>query len=256
MTHGRGKPIRLLEVDPDLGQHLRAEAFERARHELVVPSLVVEPGRWDPRESLSEPDPLDLGVFVVEGLLTRDVVIGGRSCAELLGPGDVLRPLQPFASEAVISTRVEWRVLDRARIAILSKHALRVLTAYPEIMVALVTRAVVRAQTLAVVLAISCATRLEVRVLAVLWHLADRFGKVSPQGVVLPLPLTHQVISRLVGASRPSVSTTVKQLEADGRIARQEEGGYLLLGEPPELQEATGAGVSAARGPAVASRVP
>jgi CRP/FNR family transcriptional regulator, cyclic AMP receptor protein len=174
---------------------------------------------------------------VVEGLLTRDVVIGDRSCAELLGPGDVLRPLHSPGDGAVSGARVEWQVLERTRLAILNRQVVRALSAYPEITVGLVARAVVRAKTLAVVLAISCVTRLEVRVLALLWHLADRFGKVSPQGVVVPLPLTHQVISRLVGASRPSVSTTVKQLEDGGHIARRQGGGYLLLGEPPELGE-------------------
>ena len=105
---------------------------------------------------------------------------------------------------------------------------------WPEVTTALVTRAVTRAQTLAVALSISCITGLKIRIQTMLWHLADRFGKVGPDGITVPVPVTHQVMGRLVGASRPSVSTAMKELEQEGAISRW-DGGYVLHGEPPEI---------------------
>jgi hypothetical protein len=39
--------VRLLDLDPDLGERLGPEARERARHELVAEVQRVVPGRWD-----------------------------------------------------------------------------------------------------------------------------------------------------------------------------------------------------------------
>ena len=83
-------------------------------------------------------------------------------------------------------------------------------------------------------LAITGIRGLEVRVLVLLWHLADTFGRVGREGVILPLPLTHQLIGRLAGATRPSVSTALKALETDGAVTKRLGGGFVLHGEPPD----------------------
>ena len=54
----------------------------------------------------------------------------------------------------------------------------------------------------------------------------------------VPVPLTHQTIGRLVGATRPSVSTALKELENEGLIGKRQGGGFILFGEPPELAPA------------------
>jgi CRP/FNR family transcriptional regulator, cyclic AMP receptor protein len=99
---------------------------------------------------------------------------------------------------------------------------------------ALIARGVLRAQALAVSLAISCFTGLELRLLVFLWHLADRWGKVQRDGVVVPLPLTHQTVAALVGASRASVPTAFGALEKDGLVSKRQDAGWILHGEPPE----------------------
>ena len=50
------------------------------------------------------------------------------------------------------------------------------------------------------------------------WELADRYGKVHPDGIHLELPLTHEVLSHLAGARRPSVSGALTRLAEDGRL--------------------------------------
>ena len=51
-----------------------------------------------------------------------------------------------------------------------------------------------------------------------LWHLAARWGKVEPGGIRLPLPLTHQLLGRLIGAERPSVSHALARLAETGLV--------------------------------------
>jgi CRP/FNR family cyclic AMP-dependent transcriptional regulator len=70
-----------------------------------------------------------------------------------------------------------------------------------------------------------------------MWYLADRWGKVTPDGVHLPLRLTHQTLGRLVGAQRPSVTTALKQLAAEGRLTREGDGTWMLHGDPPDTLE-------------------
>ena len=76
-------------------------------------------------------------------------------------------------------------------------------------------------------------TRVDARLELLFWGLADRWGRVGPDGVVLELPLTHQVLGRLVGAQRPSVTTALSDLARRGVIERREDGAWILRGDPP-----------------------
>jgi CRP-like cAMP-binding protein len=50
--------------------------------------------------------------------------------------------------------------------------------------------------------------------------------------VHLDLPLTHEVLSYLVAARRPSVSSALTKLAEQGRVRRNGRG-WVLTGEPP-----------------------
>jgi hypothetical protein len=69
-------------------------------------------------------------------------------------------------------------------------------------------------------------------------RLVAPFGRVRPERIVIPLPLTREVVARLAGATRPSVSTALKRLERDGAISKHPDGGFVLHGEPPDLARA------------------
>ena len=230
------RAIHLLDLDPDLGAGLDQPLFEQARARLVAPLVRLDPGPWKPGGSPGG-EGGDLGALLADGLMTRDVAIAETTCAELLGPGEVIRPWSHLGTGASIPSNVEWHVLEPSLLAVIDGGVLRTMGEWPEVMTALVSRAVVRAQTLAVALAISCITGLKIRMLVLLWHLADRFGTVGPAGVSVPVPLTHQLLARLVGASRPSVSTALKQLETEGAVSRLAQGGYMLHGSPPEVAQ-------------------
>src|SRR5919202_4976523 len=233
LSHHR---IRVIDAFPDLAHQLDPEQERLARHYALATLEVLEPGRWQPRQQL-DPDPGHLGLLVLDGLLTRDVVLGETLATELVGRGDVLRPIDHDGEDAPVPFDVVWRVLEPTQIAILDRQFARVIGHWPEAMEVLIRGAVRRAQSLAVVLAVSHLRRVDVRLLVIMWYLADRWGKVTPSGVHVPLRLTHQTLGRLVGAQRPSVTTALKQLAADGRLTRADDSTWLLHGDPPDTLE-------------------
>jgi hypothetical protein len=89
-----------------------------------------------------------------------------------------------------------------------------------------------RAQRLAVTQAISQLNRVDRRLLALFWHLAERWGRVSRDGIAVPLALSHRLIGELVGARRPTVSTALAELAREGKLVRRDDGTWLLTGEP------------------------
>jgi CRP/FNR family cyclic AMP-dependent transcriptional regulator len=230
----------VLVDDPDLGNGLEGARLQRAQRDLVAAAVIIEGRRWEPDEEAAAARG-GIGLLILEGLLVRRVGREGRFGAELLGPGDVLRPWQHDGEDATLPFESTFRVVERLQMAQLDLRFTARLAPYPEVVGNLVGRAMQRSRTLAVNMAIAHHTRVDRRLLMLLWHLADRWGRVTGEGVRVPLTVTHQVLADLVASGRPSVTTALTQLEHDGRLSRT-GGGWLLLGEPPvELYEMSGA---------------
>jgi CRP/FNR family transcriptional regulator, cyclic AMP receptor protein len=68
----------------------------------------------------------------------------------------------------------------------------------------------------------------DTEMLALLWYLAQRWGVVTAAGIVLPLPLSHDLLGQMVGARRPTVSLAVAELQESGVINRLPDGSWLL----------------------------
>ena len=75
------------------------------------------------------------------------------------------------------------------------------------------------AQRLAVQLAICQLPRVQDRVLAMLWLLAESWERVTSSGTTLSLSLTHQA---LVGARRPTVTLALGELAERGAVVQQD----------------------------------
>jgi CRP/FNR family cyclic AMP-dependent transcriptional regulator len=223
--------IRLLEAQPDLAEGLSPEEEAQARRHVVAVLESVDAGPWEPVNAHSNDDAF-LGLLVVDGMLARDVELGGRRCSELLGPGDLLRPWDFDEPDMSVPSESAWSVLEPVRLAVLDGRFARVACRYPELMSKLIGRTLRRSRWLAILLTISSMPRVDARVQALLWHLADRWGHVTLDGVVVPVRLTHDMIGRLVGAHRPSVTTALSELSRAGRISRLPHG-WLLRGDPP-----------------------
>lgn len=222
----------LLELDRDLAKDLPDDDESRARDHLVADVLRVEPGVWDPTPT-AEPAQGGFGLFVATGFLVRSVTLGHRSAAELLGPGDVMRPWQEDEPRSSYPLTSRWRALKPARFAILGKETTGQLCAFPSVIAQLAERMVGRTRRQTGYQAISQLAAVEHRILLALWFMADEFGRVRTDGVHVPIPMTHEVLGMLIGARRPTVTGAVGVLTERGvlRVARRE--GWLLLGDPP-----------------------
>ena len=228
----RAVGIRLLEAQPDLADGLSPEDEVQARRHVVAVLDSVDPGPWEPAGRYGR-DPAFLGLLLVDGMIARDVELGGRRCSELLGPGDLLRPWDfDEGEEASVPSASAWTVLEPSRLAVLDRRFARVACRWPELVARLIGRSMRRSRWLAILLTISSMPRVDARVQALLWHLADRWGHVTLDGVVVPVRLTHDMIGRLVGAHRPSVTTALSELTREGRLTRLPDG-WLLHGDPP-----------------------
>lgn len=229
----------LLEVDRDLGEHLEHGMWVAARTALSVRTFEVGAGTVPMAEwlALAAPGP---GVLVLDGVVACEARVGERIAAELLGAGDLLAQPGREEQDELIGCEVSWRALTPARFAILDAAFADRARPWPVITHDLLARAQGRPRSLNVMRAIAAHPRLEVRLVMLFWHLASRWGRVEPGGIRLALPLTHQLLGRLIGAERPSVSHALTRLAAGGMlIGRGRE--WHLRGSPQEQLAAIGA---------------
>lgn len=220
----------MVDADPEL-----AAGLSRAQLDALRPSTVARVIAAERQDAWRPPTaPLRdgaLGLLVLEGLLARDVRLAGVGCTELLGPGDLLRPWTQ--EEHSVPVAVAWTVLEPARVAILDERFAHAVQQVPVITARLLDRTIRRSQSQSIHLAITCLTGVDVRLHVLFWHLADRWGKVTPDGVVVDLPLTHQALGRIIGSRRPAVTTALGQLAERGVLLRTDGSRWLLRGEPP-----------------------
>jgi len=249
--------VALLQSDPDLARGMDPAGVEAATRRLVVPVLHVPRGAWKPPAGGNGPgEPFAL--VVLDGVLVRETTVGDHPCAEPLGPGDVVRlPPEDEENDELLPRGVEWSVAQPARVALLDRAFMAGAAQWPEVVTALLDRAARRADRLLVLQAITHLTRVDDRLLALLWHLAERWGRVGPGGVALTLRLPHRTLAGMVGARRPSVTTAFGQLVARGDVERRADGAWVLPGSPPEPRAAAlTVPVAAALGRRPASRAP
>jgi CRP/FNR family transcriptional regulator, cyclic AMP receptor protein len=221
----------LLGLDPDLGVLLAPERMQAASEDLQVRVTGFDPGPWRP-ESMCGASPANVGLLVLSGVVSREICLHDAPSAELLGSGDIIRTWQADAQPGMLRTSVRWIALSRTRLALLDRDTALALRRYPEVMTVVLDRLNARAERLAVTQAISQITGVETRVEALLWHLSERWGRIGSDGVIVPLMLSHRMIGSLVGARRPTVSTAIAQLVQQERIARREDGSWVLTGQP------------------------
>jgi CRP/FNR family transcriptional regulator, cyclic AMP receptor protein len=228
-----GEVVHVLEADPDLGEGLDDEQELFARTAAVARVDLLEPGDWEGEVEYPE-NAGHLGLLVLDGLLAREMEVANRPCIELLGPGDLLRPWVKVAAYSSVPVDSHWRVVEPTRVAVLDRRFATTIARYPEVAGTILDRMMVRSRWLAFHLAVCHLRLIEERLLVILWHFADRWGRVTSEGVMVPLRVTHKMLAGVVGAQRPSVTTALSALRQDGRAERRPDGTWLLRGSPPE----------------------
>ena len=225
--------VALLDVDPDLGAGLPPERLATARSELTASVVRLPRGAWD-GGALAASDNHNVGLLLLDGILAREVVLADTISTELLGAGDLLRPWSRSAQPELLVQTVRWQVLAEARLAVLGRPFARAIAGWPEVNAALIDRTCARAHRLATMQAISHLNSVDRRLIALFWHLAERWGRIAPEGVVVPLKLSHRLLAELVGARRPTVTSALVALAAAGTLQRRDDATWVLTGDPPD----------------------
>jgi CRP/FNR family transcriptional regulator, cyclic AMP receptor protein len=230
--------VRLLDVEPELGEWLRPAERADARR-FAVPTLSASTGTWTPPAALVHA----LCGIILEGVLVRTSSAFGRSEVGLAGPGDVVD------GRLLAARGVSWRALVPVRVGLLDQRFLVAARRWPALMTGITRRLLDGQEEQRTRAAICTMPRVEERLLALLCHLACRWGRVTPAGVSLAVPMTHELLGGLVGARRPTVTLAITALREEGLLERRADGTWLL---PRGCPEWPSAGVPGLRRPLAA----
>lgn len=220
----------VLASDPELGADIDVQRSGQALRASMAVTRDVQIGPWSP-EILQPAVRGGFGLLVLDGMAARTVACDGRTAAELLGPGDLLTPWHCGRRHETIDVMAYWTVLANLRVALLDQAFATRVASYPEVAVALAGRGAQRARDLSIRLSIAQFSRVDDRLTLLLWHLAERWGRVMADGVLVRLPLTHEMLSQLIAVRRPSVTVGLGELRRRGEVLPV-TGGWLLRGEP------------------------
>lgn len=210
--------VRLLDLDPAMELAVPVHERELARQRVVAPLLRIERGAIDPLQSPGLCRPF--AAIVLDGVVVNRIATGDRTAATLLGPEEVLTVGVPSARGFFTAhTPVRLAVLDeRFRVAARRWPGLH--DAVHAAMARQLRDTVERSALLHL-------PRVEQRLVALFSHLAERWGRVTPDGVVIPLRLSHELLGELVGSRRPTVTLALTQLAEAGQLHRR-DGAWLL----------------------------
>ena len=215
--------IRLLDHDPELSRHFAVEELPAASAALTVAARKAPAGPWTP--PAQRPQGL-IGFLVLDGTILRTTDVAGRGCAHLIGPGDVLDPWMHTDVNACGTAR--YRVVEDAVLAILNQRFVKNAAGWPQVLPAMTERLIRQSEQIGALYALALLPRVDTRLIAFFWQLAQRFGRVGRDGVIVPLDLTHRTLGELVGGRRPTISVALTELDQAGHLRRRPDGSWAL----------------------------
>jgi hypothetical protein len=219
--------VPLLALDPSFSSGIDPAEVDVARRATAAVAFDLPIGPWQPTaEGTWQDHPLC--ALLIDGVLLRQVDIGDRPGAEPLGPGavfDVTTPRHPF-----LDARVHWHVAAPARIAVLDARFLAAARRWPALQANLTRRLMEQVARSGVHAAICQRRNVEDRILLILWHLAGQLGTVDGDRAHVPVELTHDMLGRLVGAQRPTVTLALGALGERGALSQRPGGGWVVAG--------------------------
>ena len=70
------------------------------------------------------------------------------------------------------------------------------------------------------------------------WLLGERWGTVGPEGITIPLPLTHETVAMIIGVRRPAATLGLQRLASAGLLLRRGSNRWLLTNQAVTLLDA------------------
>lgn len=153
----------------------------------------------------------------------------------LLEEGDVVLPATE--SWTSVGPRVRGRALEPSVVLLVDRSRFEAWLTEPRIAANLVRVLAAQVADRELAVAIALEPRVERRLLLKLRQLAERFGRVTPQGIRLDLRLTHQQLAEMVGAVRESVTIALGKLVQNDEITIENRTIWIHPAGEPEAEE-------------------
>ena len=209
--------VSLLGVWPEIAGRLAPEERGVAERALVAPLIRARD------EDLAAAFGVERHAFdfvLVEGIVLKETTLASSSALELLGPGDVLAPPLNATRQLGVRAVSRYLALGDVSIAVLGERFTRVAARWPEISEFLHDQLAEQAHRASMHLAMLHLSRAEDRILALFADLGERFGRVTPDGILIDLPLNHELIGRLTASRRPTATLALQRLDHEGFLTK------------------------------------
>lgn len=205
---------------PEILARVPAEDRELAQRMLKVPLVSARDTNLAAVISTQSPGAFDF--LIVGGVVLKETTLAHRSALELLGPGDLLAP--PLTSARQLESRAVSRYLAHGTVslAVVENHFRVAAARWPGIADFLHDRLGRQTHHASMHLAMLHLPRVTDRVTALFADVAERFGRVTAEGILIDLPLTHDVIGGLVASRRSTVTIALQELASNGLVERLE----------------------------------
>jgi CRP/FNR family transcriptional regulator, cyclic AMP receptor protein len=222
-VNGKTPWLSLVELDSELNVHEPGWAAPGDRR-LPARTLHLASGPFDPRTFVQDPGGW-LGLLIADGQLLVEVEAGRGPTGWLVGSEDIVRPWE--MDELALTADATWTALSEAEVVLLDADFARRAMGVPQMSCTLLAQAGQSTHWLLAKSLITATPVIEERLLLLFALIGERWGRATPEGVIIHLPLTHRVLASLVGARRPSVSTALGALDEEGLISRVPRDGWL-----------------------------
>ena len=220
----------LVALDAQLREHNLTVHPARPMRGLVARVREIPRGPFDWTEIVEHPA-RSLGFLVLDGFVAVGLDAGRAQVSWLIGSEDLVRPWDMHRIS--LTEDSTWQALTRTRVAVLDAGVTRRAASLPAITPVIVAKVAQTSHWLLAKSLIISAPIIEERLLLLFALLAERWGRVTPRGVSLELPLTQELLARICGTRRPSVSTALRSLGGAGLVECPRRGHWLLHGGSP-----------------------
>jgi CRP/FNR family transcriptional regulator, cyclic AMP receptor protein len=222
----RALGVRLLAEVDDLARAVPAAERESARRTVLAPLRVLNCGEpLTPGATSGLRDPF--AAVILDGILLRRTSAGERTTIEVLTPGDIF-DARCEDEQWRTPMHIDYVVHREARLALLDDRFRVAARRWPGLHDVVYAQLSRQAERVSRALAIQHLTRVDHRIIAFFSDLADRLGRVTPDGIVIDIALTHELLGQAVGGRRPTVSLALADLAASGALIRPGDGTWLI----------------------------
>lgn len=226
---GYSGELALLRHDVELRAAIAVSDLPLAERAVTARRLTLANGPWTP-----EPDEALGGLAIVlQGMLIQRTELADRWSTQLLDRGAILHDLDP--NDSCLPCSITLTSVGTSTIAVLDSRFDTAGRRWPALWRVVHERLAQQLKRAARWNVVGSLPRVEQRLLAAFWLLADHHGIRRADGVFLRLSLTHEMLGTMIGARRPTVSLALTYLADRGLLVSQGRGDWLLTSEPDAI---------------------